>query len=126
MCYLKAEHDHAVKTNVDPHMSGTPLLSIPSAETNQAMAESECHYYGRGKEICSGTCACRTAMKVCEVTCNCHGFGCNSFATMPKLDVREGALGQELLHQRQPHPTETRLRSPIVDFQVTLRRSFWL
>lgn len=94
--YLKAELNHAVKTNVDAHMSGTPLLSLPSAETNHAMAQHECDCYVRGKETCSGTCSCRTAMKVCEVTCNCHGFCCNSLATMPKLDVRGGALGQEL------------------------------
>ena len=94
--FLKARIDTAVKDNVDAKMSGTLLLSLPSAETNKAMAKYECDCYVRGKETCSGTCLCRIAMKVCEVPCNCHGFCCNSIATMPKLDVRDGALGKEL------------------------------
>lgn len=94
--YLRAELNNAVKTNVDAHMSGTPILTHPSAATNHAMAQRMCECYVRGKETCSGSCACRTTMKVCEVTCNCHGFCCNSLATLPKLDVRDGPLGHEV------------------------------
>jgi hypothetical protein len=96
MNFLKAGIENTVRENVDANMSGTLLLSLPSAGTNEAMAKYECDCFVRGKETCSGTCLCRSAMKVCEVTCNCHGFCCNSLATMPKLDTRDGALGQEL------------------------------
>lgn len=94
--FLKSEIGEAVKTNVDAHMSGSLLLALPSAETNKALAQYECDCFVIGNDTCSGTCLCHMAMKVCDVACNCHGFCCNSFATMPRLDVREGALGQEL------------------------------
>lgn len=96
MKYLQAEVTRAVSAAVDARFQGNDQLCIASADLNRTMARSECQCKVWGRETCSSTCTCRMGKKTCGIDCDCRGFCGNSFATLPRLDVREGALGREL------------------------------
>lgn len=96
LMYLEAGVSRIVSASVDENLTGNYELCMAGANLNRAMARYRCNCHVLGLETCSDTCSCRTAMKICGFECLCHGFCCNSFATLPNLDVRNGALGREL------------------------------
>jgi hypothetical protein len=81
---------------IDAKLTGDKKLLAAARKVNEEMSITACGCRIKGNETCTAMCACQDKWRSCGIECNCHGFCCNSLYTLPNLNVRDGALGEEL------------------------------
>jgi hypothetical protein len=80
---------------VDTRLKGDRKLLHANLDVNVPLARVACECRLRGSRTCTANYPCLTKWKSCGVECKCHGFCCNIFFHTPRLNIRNGALGEE-------------------------------
>ena len=94
--HLPEGNARAATAAVDARLRGDKKLLQAKPDVCVGLAKVSCKCRVIGNRTCIALCLCQAKWKSCGVECGCNGFCCNSFFYTPQLNIRQGALGEEL------------------------------